>query len=74
MALLFIAIDPETNGNDCPTVWADDGAGDYTIKGWTVTAEFLPATSPDPRETVIRIPKRMARCLQEGSSGARSAV
>jgi len=74
VALRFIAIDPETNGNDCPTVWADDEAGDYVIKGWAVTAELLAETGPDPRETVIRIPKRMARFMQEGSSGAGSAV
>ena len=42
MALRFIAIDPETNGNDCPTLWADDEAGDYVIKGWAVTASFSP--------------------------------
>ena len=74
MALRFIAIDPETNGNDCPTVWADDETGDYVIKGWAVTAELLAETAPDSRESVIRVPKRMARFMQEGSSGAGSAV
>ena len=74
MALRFIAIDPETNGNDCPTVWADDETGDYVIKGWAVTSELLAETAPDSRESVIRIPKRMARFMQEGSSGAGSAV
>ena len=74
MALRFIAIDPETNGNDCPTVWADDAAGDYVIKGWAAPADLLTETAPDSRESVIRIPKRMARFMQEGSSGAGSAV
>ena len=74
MALRFIAIDPETNGNDCPTVWADGETGDYVIKGWKVTAELRAETGPDPREGVIRIPQRMARLMQEGSSGAGSAV
>jgi hypothetical protein len=74
MTLRFIAIDPGTNGNDCPTVWADDETGDYVIKGWAVTAGLLTETAPDPRETVIRIPKRMARFMQEGDSGASSAV
>jgi hypothetical protein len=74
MALRFIAIDPETSGNDCPTVWADDEAGDYVIKGWNVTPDVLTQAGPDPREGVIRIPKRMAKFMQEGNSGAGSAV
>jgi hypothetical protein len=74
MALRFLGIDPETNSGDSPTVWADDAAGDYVIKGWTVAADLLAETRPDSRETVIRIPKRMAQFMQEGTSGGGSAV
>jgi hypothetical protein len=74
VALRFIAIDPGTNGNDCPTVWADDETGDYVIKGWAVAAGLLAETGPDSRESVIRIPKRMAQFMQEGDRAAGSAV
>jgi hypothetical protein len=69
MALRFIAIDPDTNSGNCPTVWADDETDDYVIKGWTVTADVLAETTPDHRETVIRVPKRMARFMREAVSG-----
>jgi hypothetical protein len=74
MTLRFLGIDPETNSGDSPTVWADDEAGDYVIKGWKVTADLLADTAPDNREAVIRIPKRMAQFMREGSSGGSSAV
>lgn len=69
MALTFIAKDPNTNGDNCPTVWVDREAGEFVIQGWkadeTVTAQCL-ADGPIPdSETVLRLPVRMAAALRE---------
>lgn len=36
MALRFIGIDPETDGVNCPAVFADEQTGDLLIQGWDV--------------------------------------
>ncbi|MEE4492033.1 hypothetical protein [Streptomyces sp. BE230] len=69
MTLHFIAKDPETNGDHCPTIWFDDTAQEFVIQGWKAGAELearcreagpIPAT-----EAVIRLPARMADALKE---------
>ena len=37
MALVFIAIDPDTTGDHCPAVFAEEETGDFLFQGWTVT-------------------------------------
>ena len=37
MALIFMAIDPETTGDHCPAVFAEEETGDLLFQGWTVT-------------------------------------
>jgi hypothetical protein len=37
MALVFIAIDPDTTGDHCPAVFAEEETGDLLFQGWTVT-------------------------------------
>ena len=37
MALVFIAIDPDTTGDHCPAVFAEEETGDLLVQGWTVT-------------------------------------
>lgn len=37
MALLFIAIDPNTNGLNCPAVFIDEETGDLLFQGETAT-------------------------------------
>jgi hypothetical protein len=34
MTLRFIAKDPNTNGDNCPTVWVDEETKDFIIQGW----------------------------------------
>ncbi|CDR05821.1 DUF6879 family protein [Streptomyces iranensis] len=34
MTLRFIAKDPNTNGDNCPTVWVDEKSKDLIIQGW----------------------------------------
>lgn len=70
MALRFVGIDPNTGGNNCPSVWVDDKDGSIVIQGWEVTdsAELaqVAARSPIPdHEKVVRIPRRMASMLME---------
>jgi hypothetical protein len=37
MRLVFIGIDPDTNGDNCPAVFTDAETGDLVLQGWTVT-------------------------------------
>ena len=37
MALIFIAIDPDTDSDHCPAVFVEDETGDVLFQGWTVT-------------------------------------
>ena len=37
MALVLIALDPETDTEHCPAVFADEESGDLLVQGWTVT-------------------------------------
>jgi hypothetical protein len=34
MALLCFGKDPNTNGDDCPTVWVDEANADMVLQGW----------------------------------------
>jgi hypothetical protein len=34
MTLRFIAKDPNTNGDNCPTVWVDEEKQEFVIQGW----------------------------------------
>lgn len=69
MALRFIAIDPGTDGKNCPEVWIDEETGDYVLRGWAVTEQgALDQLGPIPeREQVIRFPARMVQFLAEGT-------
>ncbi|MFI0420280.1 hypothetical protein [Spongiactinospora sp. 9N601] len=75
MALRFVGIDPNTDGNNCPSVWVDERDGSIVIQGWEVTAKDdlaeVAARSPIPdNEKVVRVPRRMARLLMEACSGS----
>ena len=37
MALVFVAIDPDTTGDHCPAVFVEEETGDLLFQGWTVT-------------------------------------
>ncbi|WP_431915214.1 hypothetical protein [Nonomuraea jabiensis] len=75
MALRFIGIDPNTDGNNCPSVWVDESDGSIVIQGWEVTGPEdlaqVAARSPIPdNEKVVRVPRRMAKLLMEACGGA----
>ena len=67
MPLRFIAKDPNTNGNQCPTVWVDDD-GSLVIQGWKIddatTVQCLATGSIPETESVVRIPARMTDALR----------
>jgi len=79
MALKFIAIDPDTNGDHCPAVFVEEETGDLLFQGWTVTS---PATLAEvdghspiaDNESVVRLPARMRNIVLEALSGHGTAV
>jgi hypothetical protein len=82
MALLFFGKDPNTNGDDCPTVWVDAASADLVFQGWRADggteAECLTAGHIPDTEAVIRIPARMVplirKACDEAEQRERSAV
>ncbi|MCX4825124.1 hypothetical protein OG883_35740 [Streptomyces sp. NBC_01142] len=78
MTLRFIAKDPNTNGDNCPTVWVDEEKQEFVIQGWKAdeaTHEECLATGPIPdTETVLRLPVRMAAVLREACDAAEGSA
>ncbi|WP_371606355.1 hypothetical protein OG725_19990 [Streptomyces sp. NBC_01213] len=77
MTLHFIAKDPETNGDHCPSVWYDDVAQEFVIQGWKAGSELEAKcleTGPIPgSEAVVRLPVRMTEVLKEALGVAAAA-
>jgi len=78
MSLVFIGIDPDTNGDNCPAVFMDPATGDLLLQGWTVTDQQILADvcrhSPiADHESVVRLPARMKAILLEAVNGSASA-
>ncbi len=69
MTLRFLGIDPNTDGENCPTLWLDETTGDYVIQGWRITDPATLANIGDvpEAETVLRFPRRMTQFLLEVS-------
>jgi len=74
MALRFIAKDPNTNGDQCPTVWVDDDTNELVIQGWkpdeALTAQCLETGSIPGTEAVVRLPARMTAVIREACNVA----
>ncbi|MFF3982122.1 hypothetical protein ACWGNF_29315 [Streptomyces sp. NPDC055808] len=81
MAVVFIGIDPDTDRDHCPTVWADAGAQEILLQGWEPDAETRaqcegssPANGPVPEgEAIIRIPARMIPLIREACDAVEHA-
>lgn len=74
MALIFIAIDPETDSDHCPAVFVDEETGDLLFQGWTVTdpatlAEVSRRSPVADNESVVRLPARMRATILEALNG-----
>ncbi len=70
MALRYIGKDPDSPVDESPTVWVDEDDGSLVLQGWKITDEAtlaeITAEGPIPgRETVLRLPARMAPFLRE---------
>ena len=79
MAPVFIAIDPDTTGDHCPAVFAEEETGDLLFQGWTVTdpqilAEVAQHSPIADNESVVRLPARMRQIILEAASGHGTAV
>lgn len=77
MTLRFIGIDPNTNGDQCPTIWVDDSTNDLVIQGWKADgpteAECRATGSIPETETVVRIPARMVPMMRKACDAAEAA-
>ncbi|HLK02511.1 MAG TPA: hypothetical protein VKU39_21745 [Streptosporangiaceae bacterium] len=79
MALVFIAIDPDTTGDHCPAVFVDDETGDLLFQGWAVTqpdtlAEAGRYSPIADNESVVRLPARMRAMILEALNGHGAAI
>jgi hypothetical protein len=78
MALRFIGIDPDTDGDHCPTVWVDDQTSEIVIQGWKADPDLVEqarAAGPLPdTEAVVRIPAPMAQIIREAADAADAAA
>jgi len=71
---MFIAIDPETDGVNCPAVFTDEDTGDLIFQGWSVDdpATLADAGQHSPlgdNERLVRLPARMRDVVLEALSG-----
>ena len=79
MPLVFIAIDPETDSDHCPAVFAEEETGDLLFQGWTVTdpqtlAEVARHSPIADNESVIRLPARMRAMILEALNGHSATI
>lgn len=74
MTLRFLGKDPESPGNDSPTIW--DRGDAYVIQGWRITDQATLGEIGDipPHETVLAIPKRMMQFFPEVTDGGQPTV
>jgi hypothetical protein len=79
MALRFLAIDPDTNGENCPALFMEEETGDLLFQGWTVTepATLAESGTHSPLaddESLVRLPARMRDVILEALHGQGAAV
>jgi hypothetical protein len=79
MALRFLAIDPETNGDHCPALFIDDESGDLLIQGWIETDPGMLARTAEhsplaENEMIVRLPARMRDVILEALHADGAAV
>ncbi|MFF5436462.1 hypothetical protein [Streptomyces achromogenes] len=81
MAVEFVGIDPDTDLDHCPTVWADAEAQEILLQGWKPSTETQteckassPANGPVPdSEALIRMPARMIPMIREACDAVERA-
>ncbi len=66
MALRLLGKDPDSPSGGSPTLYYDDNDDTFVVQGWEVTdAATLEQMDIPEHETVVRIPRRMARFFPE---------
>lgn len=81
MAVEFVGIDPDTDRDHCPTVWADAEAQEILLQGWKPTPKTQadceassPANGPvADSEAIVRIPSRMISMIREACDAVERA-
>lgn len=77
MRLRFIAKDPESGKDGCPSVFVDEDNADLVLQGWKADDETreacLSVGSIPGHEAVVRIPARMVPALREACDAAERA-
>ncbi|MFE4372839.1 hypothetical protein ACFRMN_32290 [Streptomyces sp. NPDC056835] len=75
MALRKLGKDPESPSGGSPTVYLDDAKDNYLVQGWKVLdKERLAQLEIPEHETVVEIPRRMARFFLEVTGDGGSDV
>jgi hypothetical protein len=79
MALVFVAIDPGTDGDHCPAVFIEEETGDLLLQGWTVTdpqtlADVSRHSPIADNESVVRLPARMRAIILEALNGQGATI
>lgn len=74
MALRFFGKDPNTDEDECPTVWVDEKNADLVFQGWKADQEtreecLTVGHIPDTEE-VVRIPARMIEQVRKACDDA----
>ena len=77
MALIFIAIDPDTDTEHCPAVFVEEETGDLLFQGGTITdggilAEVGRHSLVADNESVVWLPARMRACTDDFDSQHRA--
>lgn len=75
LALRFVGIDPDTNGDHCPAVFVDEETGDLLFQGWTESdpqalTEVATHSPIAGHESVVRLPARMRHIVMEAVRGS----
>lgn len=79
MAIRFLCISPDTNGDECPAPFVDAETGDLLVQGWVETdpatlaktAEHSPVAG---NEMVVRLPASMRDVILEALRADGAAV
>lgn len=80
MALTFFGKDPNSNGDNCPSVWVDDTSADLVFQGvkadQATETECLKVGGIPDHEGVVRVPASMVAQIRKACDEAerRAAV
>ena len=79
MTLRFLAIDPDTNGENCPALFLEEETGDLLFQGAAITDPVVLAESGThsplgETESLVRLPARMRAIIMEALNGQGAAA